>query len=617
MQRAAQIILPPPKRNASVWADQNRVLPPGSAEPGPWRSARTPYTIAMSEAADDPRYRRLVGVMGAQLGKTEGLLNIIGKRLDDDPVPMLYVGPTKSNVDRVIEPRLMKMLRSAPSLWQKTTRGKDAQKLAKRVNGVECRLAWAGSPSELASQAAGLGMIDEYDRMDDIPGEGSVLGMVEARLATYPDAKLIVDSTPTIGKVDTFTDDHGLERWKLAPASDVISPVWRLWQEGTRHEWAVPCQHCGDFFIPRFKLLSWPKDATPEDAGREAGLACPRCGGLHTERHKTALNAGGRLIAPGQWIEDGEVCGDPPETDTFSFWVSGLMSPWVSFGRRAMGWLRAVASKDQGRIQTELNTSFGELYMQRGDAPDWETVRTCCAGYNRGDVPKWVQLLFLTVDVQKDRLEWCLRGWGAPEMQSAVIDWGQLWGETDAEDVWDSLAGMMEQEWGGRPIRAVAVDAGYRADQVYYFCSRFPGQAYATHGRDHHRKLFSASAVEVNRAGKTLRTGVKVWTFDTMHFKSWVHGRIVWPVDQPGAWQVPDDVDDDYCKQVTAEQLMTLPSGRRQWVKTRVHNHLFDCEVMQALLAQILNVRTLTPDDEPAKSKGSKLAELARRMNDG
>ena len=531
---------------------------------------------------------------------------------------MLYVGPTKSNVDGVIEPRITKMLRSAPSLWRKTARGKQAQKLIKRVNGVECRLGWAGSATELASQPAGVGMVDEYDRMDDIKGEGSVLELVEARLATYPDSKLIVDSTPTLGKVETFVHpETGLEHWKVASAEDVLSPIWRLWQEGTRHEWAVPCQHCGDYFIPRFKLLNWPKNAKPDEAHKKAALACPSCGGLHEESHKTAMNEGGRLVAPGQWIEGGEVKGDPPDTDTFSFWVSGLMSPWVSFGKRALNWLRAVASKDQGRIQVQLNTSFGELYIQSGDAPDWEVVKECAGQYRAGDVPSFVQWLFLTVDVQKNRLEYTIRGWGAPEMQSALIEEGILMGETDQPDVWDALHGLMEKEWGGLPIKAVAVDSGYRADEVYYFCSQHPGISYACHGRENHRRLFSASPVEVNRAGRTLKSGVKVWTFDTNHFKDWVHGRIQWPVDQPGRWMVPEDVSDDYCKQVTAEALMTLPSGRRQWVKIRRHNHKFDCEVLQALLAQILNVRMLKAETDTRAQGKRSLAELAKELNDG
>lgn len=605
VQRTAQTLTPPPKRFASEWAEQNRVLPPGSAEPGPWRSERVPWTIRITAAIGDPRYRRIVGVCGSQTSKTETLLNYIGHRLDDDPVPMLYVGPTKSNVDGVIEPRLVKMLRSAPALWRKTMKGKGAQKLIKRVNGVECRLGWAGSATELASQPAGIGMVDEYDRMDDIKGEGSVLELIEARLATYPDSKLIVDSTPTVGKVESSVHpETGIEHWDIAPSDDVMSPIWRLWQEGTRHEWAVPCLHCDEYFVPRFKLLSWPEGSSVGRARRLASLVCPRCGSAHGEKDKPAMNGAGELIAPGQRVVDGEVVGDVPENDTFSFWVSGLMSPWVSFGQRAAAWLRAVDSKDIGRIQAQINTSFGELYMQRGDAPSWEVVKDCAGEYSTGDVPKFVQWLFLTVDVQKNRLEWVLRGWGAPEMQSSLIEEGTLMGETDKPDVWEALDGMVEQQWGGLPIKAIAVDSGYRADEVYNFVSKYPGRAFACHGKEYHSKLFSATPVEVNRAGRTLRAGTKVWTFDANHFKSWVHGRIQWPADETGAWLVPEDVSDDYCKQVTAEALMTLPSGRQKWVKTRMHNHKFDCEVLQALLAQILNVRSLKPGGSKSGKPG-------------
>jgi phage terminase large subunit GpA-like protein len=369
--------------------------------------------------------------------------------------------------------------------------------------------------------------------------------------------------------------------------------------------------------VPRFKLLTWPKDSTPDQAYKTAGLACPGCGGIHEEKHKPAMNDAGRLIAPGQCVEDGEVKGDPPETDTFSFWVSGLMSPWVSFGQRALTWLRANRSKDQGRIQAQLNTSFGELYIQEGDAPSWEAVRECCGHYRTGEVPSWVQWLFLTVDVQKNRLEYTVRGWGAPDSQSALIEEGVLWGSTkfqeaDAPDpeVWDALSALVEKEWGGLPIKAFAVDSGYLADEVYAFVSKYPGRGFACHARETHSKLISASAVEVNRAGRTLKSGVKVWTFDANHFKSWVHGRIVRPIDEPGAWLVPDDVSDDYCKQVTAEALMTLPSNRQRWTRIRKDNHKFDCEVLQAVLANLLNVRQLrTADQKPKRKKKPKRSD--------
>ncbi|MGH9641099.1 MAG: phage terminase large subunit family protein, partial [Terriglobales bacterium] len=59
-------------------------------------------------------YRRVIVVCGAQMGKTGGLLNVIGKELDDSPAPILYVGPTKNNVSTVIEPQIAAMLRSVP-----------------------------------------------------------------------------------------------------------------------------------------------------------------------------------------------------------------------------------------------------------------------------------------------------------------------------------------------------------------------------------------------------------------------------------------------------------------------------------------------------------------------
>ena len=284
------------------------MLPAGSAEPGPWRSDRTPYTIPIAAACADPHYRRVVAVMGSQMGKTAGLLNVIGHKLDDDPAPILYIGPTKSNVDGVIEPQIYQMLRSAPSLWSKTLHGRKAQKLIKRVSGVTLRLAWAGSATELASQPAHTVLVDEVDRMAPIPGEGDPVSLAEARIATYPDGRLIITSTPTEGNVSASRHPKtGVEHWDVAEPEDLSSAVWRLWQEGTRHEWAVPCPECDTYFVPRFKLLTWPEGCTPKRALKDARLACPSCGALIADEHRSRMNARGHYLAPGQRVEAGRV----------------------------------------------------------------------------------------------------------------------------------------------------------------------------------------------------------------------------------------------------------------------------------------------------------------------
>ena len=215
--------------------------------------------------------------MGSQMGKTDSVLNVVGWKLDDDPAPVLYVAPSKSFVENQAEPRLMAMLRSSTSLWGKLAKGKANRKTMKLVSGTVLRLAWAGSATELSSQAAALALIDERDRMGgDVDGEGDVVELVNARGFTFADFTLGIFSTPTRGNVSEQTDEAtGLTRWAAADPADVESPTWKLWQEGTRYEWAWPCPDCGDYFIPRFNLLRWPKDCSPARATREAGSAAP------------------------------------------------------------------------------------------------------------------------------------------------------------------------------------------------------------------------------------------------------------------------------------------------------------------------------------------------------
>lgn len=594
------MMTPPRNRNACEWADESRVLPPGSAEPGKWRSSRTPYCIPIAEACQNPKYTQVIPVMGTQMGKTGLLLNVAGRKLDDDPAPVLYIGPTKSNVENVIEPQVQQMLRQSASLWTKTLKGRKAKTLLKRVSGVTFRLAWAGSATEVASQPAHTVLIDERDKMPPIPGEGDVVVLAHARKATYPDGLMVVTSSPTEGAIDVESHpDTGIEHWKLVAGDDLGSPIWQLFQEGTRYEWAVPCPHCYAYFIPRFRLLVWPEGCTPKRALREAMLVCPRCGALIDDRSKTLMNERGHYLAPGQDVVDGVVVGEEPDTDIASFWVSGLMSPWVSFGERAAAWIRAVASGDQERIRSVLNTGFGELYATRGQAPDWQAVKEACgAEYAVGDMPFGAQWLFLTVDVQKDRLVCVVRAWGA-EFESWRIHIEELWGPTDQPEVWTRLDELFARQFNGTGIKAAAVDAGYNTDHVYEWCRRHKATTYATVGRDGPKKLYSASDVEVKRNGKRHLAGLKLWTFDHAYFKAWVHDRLAWPKDQPGAWHLPREPGEDYCRQLVAEQRMRLPSGRVQWVRTSRDNHYLDCEALQALLAQIEGVRGLRRLDAP------------------
>src|SRR6185295_19845355 len=103
----------------------------------------------------------------------------------------------------------------------------------------------------------------------------------------------------------------------------------------------------------------------------------------------------------------------PPDTSTLSFWVSGLASPFVSFGQRVENYLTALRSNESGKIQTALNSQFGEVYVDgSGDVPAWEAIYENRGEIAPGIVPDAARYLTFGCDVQKNRLIWVVRAWG-------------------------------------------------------------------------------------------------------------------------------------------------------------------------------------------------------------
>src|SRR6185369_17117890 len=230
--------------------------------------------------------------------------------------------------------------------------------------------------------------------------------------------------------------------------------------------------------------LKWPEGSTPAQARRAAFLLCPHddCGGIIEERHKAKMNERGVYVAPGQWVDaKGIVCGEPPDSNHATFWISGLASPFVTFGERAEEYLTAVRSGDPSEIKAKVNAAFGELYAPGGgDAPAWTEVAKLRAPYVMGDLPTGVVLITCGVDVQKNRLIYVVRGWGA-RATSWLLEHKELWGPTDEPDVWNDLSNFLEtKEYGDQRILLTLIDSGFRPDKVergpehavYEFCRR-------------------------------------------------------------------------------------------------------------------------------------------------
>lgn len=552
-----------------------------------------------------PDHLFLAGPTMIPTHNTDNILDIIGARLDQRPTPILYAGPSAEFVRDQFEPRLMELLDQAKALKAKVARGKRMKKNLKVVAGVKVRLGSAGSSTSLKSDPFGLGIVDEYDEMmGNVKGQGDPLGLVEARGETYADFVTAVVSTPSIGVVETEVDPvNGLKLWKRSDPDQIGSPIWKLWQDGTRHHFAWPCPCCGEYFVPRFENLHIGKGWTPAQARREAHLTCPTCGGVITDDDKPAMVEQGVQIAPGQTVEEARAGINEPDNSTWSCWTSGLCSPFVTFGERAEAYLDALQSGDPNKIQTIINSRFGECYnpAMNADAPAWEAILDRRLPYQRGDVPAGGLRLLMGVDVQAACLYYVVRAFGA-RGTSWLVDFGQLYGPTSENDVWNDLADLMIQPFGGLQIEKVFIDAGFRPDKkeqgdyhrVYDFCRRWSWLTTPTRGRDVQNPPYKVSQIEVKATGKRAVYSINVAWLSTDFFKSLLMSRMKTPMDQPGAFFIFDDAVDvlePYARQVTSE-VRVIEDGRPKWI-TRGENHWLDCEAMVTAAAYTLNVQRI------------------------
>lgn len=497
----------------------------------------------------------------------------------------------------------MKLFDEAPQLAALVARGKRNKKVRKLVNGVSIRLAWAGSATSLASDQAGDVYVDEYDKMvGGRIGVGDPFTLAKARADTYADRKICVTSTPERGRIETETcPDSGLIFWKVAPGEQVESPIWRKWQSGTRHHWAWRCPHCREWFIPRAADLKTPrKDATPAEARRTAFLCCPVSGCVIEEREKAAMNADGRFVAPGQRITyDGRVVGDAPDSSILGLWVSGLASPFVTWGERLEDLLLARASADPETIQGALN-KIGECYAAVPlNAPKAETVKAKRQPYRLGEVPREVLRLVAGVDVGKNDLWYVIRGFGA-RGASWLIDRGHLLGPTDGEDIWDDLADALTSSYGGLHVQKAMVDSGFRPDRpdageahrVYDFARRYSWLVTPTKGRATRTTPLTVAKHEVTPKGKAAKFSVDLATVDTDFFKSLVTSRIITEVGRPGSFHLPQDIDDEYCRHMISEA-RELVNGKPVWKTVSRQNHYWDTEALCAVAGYLLNVQRI------------------------
>jgi len=408
LNRQARLYLPPKQQTTDQWADQYRILPKTASESGRWNTERTPWLREIWNAIDNPQYKQIIVWTASQNGKTELILNYIGKRMMLDPVPMIYFGPDKDNVTEISQERLSPMISLCPELYDALAKGQKDRKFKKILNGAPLYLGWASSASQLASKPAALIFVDERSRMKKVGKEGDPVTIGEGRGASFAGFTTIVVSTVTEGIVT----EHQNPTTKLSYLEfpqNITDPTADLWRTGTCQDWAIPCQSCNEYFIPRLSLFNIIND-DPETAA----IACHHCGELMDEVAKTAANASGKFInGKYQRINNnGEITGQIPYNTTASFWVSGLVSmfPGGTLQSRADKLIKSQKSDDIEKQKAVINVQIGELWASKADkAIETNALKKLIGNYAPESPHDDVQGITMGIDVGLKKIHYVIR----------------------------------------------------------------------------------------------------------------------------------------------------------------------------------------------------------------
>ncbi|MDI3470361.1 MAG: Phage head, terminase DNA packaging protein A [Pseudolabrys sp.] len=554
--------------------------PRASAEPGRYRTDRTPYMRAIIDALSPTHpARRIVVMKSAQVGFTEGGNNWIGYVIHHAPGPMLAVQPTVELAKRFSRQRIDPLVNESPALRErvKPARSRDAGNtvLSKEFPAGLLVITGANSAVGLRSMPARYLFLDEVDAYPpSADEEGDPVALAEARTRTFSwRSKVLLGSTPTI---------HGLSR------------IEREYEASDQRRYFVPCPHCREMQWLKFERLRWDK-GKPETAHYE----CGSCDGRIEEHHKTAM------LEAGEWRPTAEA-QDP---GTIGFHVSALYSPvgWLSWENIARLW--EVATTDEAK-RSFKNSVLGETWVEVGEAPDWQRLYERRESWQIGVVPSGALFLTAGADVQKDRIEVDVWAWGRG-LESWLVDHIVVEGGPEQAGTWEELGRLLDRTWphvhGTRvAIAKLAIDTGYEAPAVYAWARRAGFAQVApikgVEGFNRAAPVIGPTYVDVSEGGKKLRRGARLWTIAVATFKSETYRylRLAAPTDEEieagarhpaGYVHLPRGAEAEWVKQLVAEQLVTVNTKRGftrlEWQKLRERNEALDCRVYARAAAWI------------------------------
>lgn len=431
------IFRPPSDESVSEWADHYRQIVGKSApEPGPWHTDRAPYQKEIMDSFSQRGIHDIVIMSSAQMGKTDMIMNMMGRMMHLNPGPSLLVMPAEDDVANFSKERLTPTIEATPVLNEITFGGKNSTITQVNFNGGFISMTGAMSPGGLKSRPVENLFMDEVDGYPASAGvEGDPVSLARKRTQNFAFAKRVFTSTPTI---------------------KATSRIYREFLRGTQEEWEPVCKHCGKHSKLVFEDICFTKQETAENNGikeyevTSARWQCPKCKEFMEEWEVKRAHA--------EWV-----AYNPKalKRGIRSFHLNAFLSPWASWTDECKKFLDS--KDDPEMLKTFYNLELGIPFEYKDTTAIPDALYMRREHYN-AEVPNGVLVITIGIDTQGNRLEYEVKGWGRGE-ESWGLEYGVLPGRADEPEVWEMVDDLLDRQWhleNGRTMRAAVtfMDAG-------------------------------------------------------------------------------------------------------------------------------------------------------------
>lgn len=582
------------KERVSHWMERKMVLQESDYK-GLFDFRVTPY---LREIVDElsPRSKITESVLmkGAQLGGSTASFGYIAFCIDHGIGPGLFVSGDQEMAEETFEKRLDPIIHNSglsdkikPAVRKRNSRTTGDTKALKSYGGTFFRAIGPHSESKLRSFPARAVIVEEIDVFPmSLKGKGNPVEKIVRRTDAFgANKRIFYNSTP-----------------KLRGESQIE----KLYEMGDRRLYYVPCPVCGRKQPLVWDRLRWEKNDDGSPAIRiddESGAllhdptyyVCENeeCDARWKNEDKVRFlndkKAGGMVLPNGrhvwaEWVPQGK----SQRPGLRSRQMSTLYSPTLPWWEMAMAWHRA--QKDKSRMPDFVNDFLGETYYLDQETPEPHHLQARAERWECGEIPKGVLFLTLAADIQKDRIEAGLVGWGENQQSWALNYWVFEGKPNDLDsECWNELDKVISAEYqtdDGRQLRPMItfVDAGYLTQQVETFCDRFDysdaqmNGVYPIEGAESGADLYARRKSNIKTPKLQLHDQkLKAFLYDNLNKK-----RAALAADYPpGYVHFPSTYGKDWYEQLTAEVVeeITDSYGRTRRLivnKHQKHNEVLD-----------------------------------------